>query len=58
MSKYKCPQYSGQGAGAGRATCEFFASVDAHPGEKWTGIAVCLIALFFCLRYLNTGRVF
>jgi len=58
MSTYKCPQYSGQGAAAGRATCEFFANLDAHPGEKWPAIIVLLVMAFFCLRYLRTGRVF
>ena len=58
MSKYKCPQYSGQGAGAGRATCEFFANADAHPHVKFAAITVLLIVAFFCLRYLRTGRVF
>ena len=57
MSKYVCPQYSGPGAKAGRATCELFASADAHPGVKWSAITVLLIAAFFCVRYLRTGRV-
>jgi hypothetical protein len=57
MSTYQCPQYSGQGAAAGRATCEFFAKVDAHPAEKWFGIFLCIVGIFFCLRYLRTGRV-
>jgi len=55
MSAGKC-QYSGSGAGAGRTVCEFFTAADAHPGVKWTGITVCLIILFFCLRYLKTGK--
>ena len=37
---------------------EFFASVDAHPGEKWSAIIALLVMAFFCLRYLRTGRVF
>jgi hypothetical protein len=57
LSAYKCPQYSGQGAAAGRATCEFFAKVDARPAEKWPLIMALLVAAFFCLRYLKTGRV-
>ena len=58
MSKYQCPQYSGPGAGAGRATCEFFANADAHPQVKFAAVAVLLIAAFLCLRYLRTGHVF
>ena len=54
---YRCPQYSGPGAKAGHAWCEFFASADAHPGVKWAGIAACLVVLFFCAHYLRTGRL-
>lgn len=53
-----CPRYSGQGAKAGNATCQFFTAIDAHPGVKWTAMTVCVILLLLCLRYLRTGKVF
>ena len=56
VSTYKCPHYSGQGAAAGRATCEFFARADAHPGVKWSAITLLLIAAFFCVLYLRRLR--
>jgi hypothetical protein len=58
MSVYQCPQYSGSGAGTGRATCQFFASMDAHPDVKWAGITVALAVVFFCLHCLKTGKAF
>jgi hypothetical protein len=57
MSTYKCPQYSGSGAPAGRATCQFFATADSHPGVKWAAIGVLLLLAFLCLRYLRTGKI-
>ena len=52
-----CPKYTGSGAKAGESTCQFFTSVDAHPEVKWFCIAALLTLAFFCIRYLNTGKV-